>query len=105
MTAAAARIVDTFYGHPVLKKQKVAIVICLCLLTLFSNVFGVRVGVTFKPSEDNADSYLTALRQFRTRSEVAQIRPNHRSMCTNDNCKLWSKVALYVASVQSFLIS
>lgn len=90
MTAAAARIVDTFYDHPVLKKQKVAIVICLCLLTLFSNVFGVRVCVTFKPREDNADSNLTALRQFRTRSEVAQICPNHRSMCTNDSCKSWS---------------
>jgi hypothetical protein len=46
LTAAAARTVDTFHDHPVGKKQRVGIIIGLCLLTLFSNVCGVRVRVT-----------------------------------------------------------
>lgn len=44
LTAAAARAADSFLGiDPLSKASKTAIIIGLCVITLFSNVFGVKV--------------------------------------------------------------
>jgi hypothetical protein len=45
ITSEAARAADSLYNKTPSKGSRSGIIIGLCIITLFSNLFGVRVGI------------------------------------------------------------
>jgi hypothetical protein len=66
ITSSAARAADSIYHETPSRGSTSGIIIGLCLITLFSNLFGVRVCIvlTDRATESMLTAIMTDIRQY-----------------------------------------